>query len=308
MTRYRLHGVLPVLLGVDGRAGLWSPDKKAAANFVFLEPEQMLLLMQFMRPCTPDEAFERAGLSQRLGSMLLAPLLSLGYVREDTGTEEPYHRFDRARPGSPPPFLVELDALAPDLCRAVQEQAMSPDLVGSNQLSDGFVGTRGFGIKFRREAIPRVVSWFPGFAPFLDAALDPAVHEALAPDAADAADAAHRPAPNAFYLNVLIVPPGQGTARHIDASLGDTATYVSVLYLQVCEPAGGQLHLFDHGLPVGIVNPREGMLVHFRGDLEHGVSSRSPGASGDRISLICEHFTLAPDLLAACPFLAIDRR
>ena len=322
MTRYRIDGVLPILLSAGGRAGIWSPARKAGASFIALQPEQILLLVCFMQPSTLEEAFERAGLSPMAGKMLLAPLLSMGYVREHEGEEgdeaADFYRFGPEGSGPPTSFLATPDVLDPAQCRDLAERVMASEMIGDNPLSEGFRGTAGFAITFRRDAIPRVVAWFPELALFLERVIRDDVYRAFhgpkraageaAPGSGPEPEDRDVPRANAFHVNALIIPPGVGTRRHVDVSLGVTAKVVSVLYVQSGGPGDGQLHLFDDGLPVAVINPREGMLVHFRGDLEHGVATRSQDAEDHRISVICEHYVLPPKRLAECPFLALHRR
>jgi hypothetical protein len=110
---------------------------------------------------------------------------------------------------------------------------------------------------------------------------------------------------NAFYLNLLIVGAGEGIGRHTDATLRGPAgsatavpARVTVLYLDVPNGArGGELRLFRGPRLVGCVQPRMGMLVHFRGELEHEVSELSGDAGKARVSLVCEQYTLEPEAL-----------
>jgi 2OG-Fe(II) oxygenase superfamily len=105
--------------------------------------------------------------------------------------------------------------------------------------------------------------------------------------------------------------------RHIDATLQGpsgvpdaTPQYVSVLYLQVPERAkGGELCLMHDDAPVGEVRPREGMLLHFRGDLQHEVRPFTGGPEGARrASLVCEQYAFPPEALARIPTFRIHSK
>ena len=111
--------------------------------------------------------------------------------------------------------------------------------------------------------------------------------------------------PNAFYLNALVIPPGKGTSLHQDKTLdGRTLPmWVSVLYLETTSP-GGPLYLTEKTWPVGLVNPRPGMIVHFRGNLVHGVL-RTPLSGVVRSSLVCEQYLLTEEQIKSCPQLEL---
>lgn len=163
----------------------------------------------------------------------------------------------------------------------------------TNNLNRDFVGTRGFSVVFHRSALERVRTEFPWSGPYLDRTL--------------------RDDCNAFYLNPLQLEQGSHVAPHIDRSLRayvldvDPPLQVSVLYIDV--PAGmrgGDLVLRRRRKLLGRVTPREGLLVHFDGDLEHGIDRvDSPGL---RLSLVCEQYQLDPAQLAAAPEYRIESR
>ena len=162
-----------------------------------------------------------------------------------------------------------------------------------NNLNRDFVGTRGFSVVFHRAALPRVQAEFPWSAPFLERAL--------------------RADCNAFYFNPLQLTAGSHVAPHIDRSLRayvldvDPPLQVSVLYVEVPNAMrGGDLVLRRGRKFLGRVTPREGMLVQFDGDLEHGVDRVE--TPGQRLSVVCEQYLLAPDELGQVPEYAIESR
>lgn len=163
----------------------------------------------------------------------------------------------------------------------------------TNNLNRDFVGTRGFSVVFHGSARARVVNEFPWCEPFLARAL--------------------RADCNAFYLNPLQLQQGSHVAPHIDRSLRayvldvDPPLQVSVLYVEVPKDLrGGELVLRRGRKFLGRVPPREGMLVQFDGDLEHGVDRvDTPGL---RLSLVCEQYLLGERQLALVPEYRIESR
>ena len=117
--------------------------------------------------------------------------------------------------------------------------------------------------------------------------------------------------PNAFFLNVLLVPSGINVGRHVDATLRAQVQIdhlvpqkVSVLFLQTPkEMTGGKLNLYTSQQRVASITPMEGMLVHFRGNLEHEVttvhSDTEPKAL--RASLVCEQYVIPEHIAEQLP-------
>ena len=162
-----------------------------------------------------------------------------------------------------------------------------------NNLNRDFVGTRGFSVVVHRSALPRVQTEFPWSAPFLERAL--------------------RTDCNAFYFNPLQLTAGSHVAPHIDRSLRayvldvDPPLQVSVLYVEVPNAmCGGDLVLRRGRKFLGRVTPREGLLVQFDGDLEHGVDRVE--TPGQRLSLVCEQYLLDGHELEQVPEYAIESR
>ena len=162
-----------------------------------------------------------------------------------------------------------------------------------NNLNRDFVGTRGFSVVFHRAALPRVQAEFPWSARYLD--------QALRQDA------------NAFYFNPLQLTAGSHVSPHIDRSLRayvldvNPPLQVSVLYAEVPNGMrGGDLVLRRGKKFLGRVTPREGLLVQFDGDLEHGVDRVE--TPGQRLSLVCEQYLLDEQELEQVPEYAIETR
>jgi hypothetical protein len=185
------------------------------------------------------------------------------------------------------------DAFPADYLALLREAVQRSPWFTTNNLNRDFVGTRGFSVVFRRAALPRVRAEFPWAAPYLDRAL--------------------RADCNAFYLNPLQLTHGSHVAPHIDRSLRayvldiDPPVAVSVLYV-VVPPGmrGGELELRRGRRFLGRVRPVPGLLLEFDGDLEHAVVRVD--TPGDRLSLVCEQYYLAPDELDGVPELRVESR
>ncbi|HEU4418925.1 MAG TPA: 2OG-Fe(II) oxygenase [Planctomycetota bacterium] len=181
----------------------------------------------------------------------------------------------------------------PDYLAELRIQIRKSRYFTQNNLNRDFVGTRGFSVVFHRAALPRAQAEFPWSAPFLERAL--------------------RADCNAFYFNPLQLTAGSHVAPHIDRSLRayvldvDPPLQVSVLYVEVPKAMrGGDLVLRRGRKFLGRVTPREGLLVQFDGDLEHGVDRVE--TPGQRLSLVCEQYLLDQDELGQVPEYAIESR
>ena len=162
-----------------------------------------------------------------------------------------------------------------------------------NNLNRDFVGTKGFSVVFRRSHISTVEQKFPYFKPYLDLALQPGC--------------------NAFYLNPLQLKEGSRVDPHIDRSLRsycktvEPPAVVSVLYVRLPENMeGGELVLKSHKRQLGQIKPQANTLVYFQGDLTHSVNAvKTPG---NRLSLVCEQYSLSEAELAEIPEFTVESR
>ena len=164
---------------------------------------------------------------------------------------------------------------------------------------------------FTHEGRPSLVSRFPALLRFLELAL-------VAPELRGwpLRLLRGRPAPpNAFFLNVLAIPPGAGVGRHVDGTLQEatglpelTPAVVSVLYLQVPAGPGGRLRLFRGPRCLASISPREGTLVHFDGALSHEVEPVADSAGALRLSVVCEQYVLEPAALARVPRFRVESK
>jgi predicted 2-oxoglutarate/Fe(II)-dependent dioxygenase YbiX len=122
-----------------------------------------------------------------------------------------------------------------------------------------------------------------------------------------------RPNCNAFYLNPLLLKEGSRVDPHIDRSLRsycktiEPPMYVSVLYVRVPENMeGGELVLKAYKRQLGQIKPQMNTLVYFQGDLTHSVNAvKTPG---NRLSLVCEQYSLSDDELLEIPEFTIESR
>jgi hypothetical protein len=163
----------------------------------------------------------------------------------------------------------------------------------TNNLNRDFVATKGFSVVFQRSGLATVEQQFPYFKPYLDLALQPNC--------------------NAFYLNPLQLKEGSRVDPHIDRSLRsysktiEPPTVVSVLYVRV--PGGmegGELVLRSPKRQLGQIKPQVNTLLHFQGDLTHSVNAvKTPG---DRLSLVCEQYSLSEAELQQIPNFTIESR
>ncbi len=146
---------------------------------------------------------------------------------------------------------------------------------------------------FRRSHLPTVIDQFPYFERYLTQALE--------------SDC------NAFYLNPLLLNSGSRVDPHIDRSLRsycktiEPPAVVSVLYVSVpSDLEGGELVLRSRHRQVGQIQPQAGMLLHFQGDLTHSVNAVVKG--GDRLSLVCEQYSLEDHQLEEIPEFRLESR
>ena len=174
---------------------------------------------------------------------------------------------------------------AAELADLHQAIVTSPYLA-KNQLSQSFQDSHGFSIVFTRSGMDRVSEQFPAFTPYLQRVLKSAC--------------------NAFYLNPLVLSAGGEVSPHVDSSLGGyphqliTPALVSVLYVQVPDDlTGGELVLTLGQRPVAELQPETNTLLYFLGNLMHSVN---PVRTREcRISLVCEQYNLATDVLQTIP-------
>ncbi|NVI97501.1 2OG-Fe(II) oxygenase [Myxococcus sp. AM009] len=215
-------------------------------------------------------------------------------------------------------YITRREALPRTALHDLRTALLGSRFVARSPLMGTFQASRGFAFIFTHEGRATLEARFPFLARYLARVLDPASAKGLLPWHERLWGSRwERPVPNAFYLNLLLLEAGRGVGRHIDATLQEpsgvpdaTPRHVSVLYLQVPERArGGELRLLHHDTPVGEIRPREGLLVHFRGDLQHEVRPFTGSQEGaSRASLVCEQYAFPPEALARIPAFRIQSK
>jgi hypothetical protein len=168
-----------------------------------------------------------------------------------------------SQPFELPGLVVVDDGVArEDVVLGLRAAIAASKLPGASQLDGGFAATRGFGVACHVDAVVDAVARVPWIGPFVDVALDPRLlSRLLRPTLLERVATTILGSVNALYLNVLVVPPGAGVGRHVDATLGVATAApgddrplspraVVVLYVDVPEerqgagldgPAGGDL-------------------------------------------------------------------
>ena len=295
--KFALRGPLSLLM-FNGRLAFWSRDDPPL--LIWLDSAEAAILLQFTgAPREAAEAAKAAGMEctsevDRLIDKLVQHRMLSEQV--DACDEPFYPLYSPEIKKEDPVCLVEAKALGSQMVRDISNGLITSGLVGENAWSNHFAGTRGFGVKFRREALHTLIKLMPWTRPYFDKVLDENVARHFC--------RSEKGQPNAFYFNALVIPPGRGTSLHVDKTLAvTTPILVSVLYLETASP-GGLLYLTEKTWPVGLVNPRSGMIVHFRGNLAHGVS-RTPLSGVVRSSLICEQYFLTEEEIGSCPELEL---
>jgi hypothetical protein len=215
-------------------------------------------------------------------------------------------------------FVTHRGAMSAAKLEALREALLSSRFVARSPLMGTFQSSRGFALIFTEAGRAKLEERFPFLRDYLALVMDPASSRGLLPWRERLlGPRKERRRPNAFYVNLLLLEPGRGVGRHIDATLqepsgvpGATPEHVSVLYLNVPEGAkGGALVLSRGAQASGQVRPRPGMLVHFRGDLTHEVQPFTGGPEGaQRASLVCEQYAFEPEALARLPEFRIQSK
>lgn len=194
----------------------------------------------------------------------------------------------------------------------LQEGLFTSPFVGESPLGGTFEKSRGFALIFRADGRSEVEVRFPFLRPYLEAALDVDLHRKLLPWRERLRKTPPKKT-NAFYLNLLLLGPGDAVGRHVDATLRDVSGVpnalperVFVLYIRVPDGRGGPLCLYRHRAPVGRIQPVQGDAHLFRGDLAHEVQpfvSDAPNAL--RASLVLEQYALPDENLHLVPQLKV---
>lgn len=214
-----------------------------------------------------------------------------------------------------PEFAYIRRALAPQRLQPIREALLGSALVSRSTLAGTFEQSHGFAVTFKRPGREQLEQRFPPLKDYFAQVLgEPSVRALQSwwgrfrkhPVAV----------PNAWYMNLLLVGEGGTIGRHIDTTLGKeagkpgaTPQAVTVLYLQVPQRSGGELVISREQSIEGIIEPNEGGLLHFKGDLSHEVLAVEQLPEGARrASLVIEQYHFADDALARLPDFKLDSR
>jgi hypothetical protein len=301
--KFALKGPLSLLM-FKGRLGFWSRHESSREKLIWLDSAEAAILLQFsVAPREVAEAAKAVGVEYNSEFDQLIDKFVRNRILDEhvDACDEPFYGlYSPDIKQGDAVCLVESEGLGSQTVRDMSNGLITSGLVGENQWVGGFAGTRGFGVKFRREALDMLMKLMPWTRPYFDKILDENVARHFCTGGPEKCQ------PNAFYFNALIVPPGKGTSLHKDRSLDGQTTPIltSVLYLETTTSQGGLLYLCEKTWPVGLVNPRPGMIVHFRGDLTHGVTNTSL-SDVVRSSLVCEQYSLTDEKIGLCPQLEL---
>jgi hypothetical protein len=212
------------------------------------------------------------------------------------------------------PYVTHQDALTGPRLESLREALLASRFVARSPLMGTFQASKGFAFIFTEAGRATLLERFPFLADYLALVMDPATTRDLLPWHERLLGPRR---PNAFFLNLLVLEEGKKVGRHIDATLqepsgvpGAVPKHVSVLYLEVPTGAqGGALHLLRDDQPVGAIQPQPGLLVQFRGELQHEVQPFIGGPQGAlRASLVCEQYAFDPEALAYIPTFRIHSK
>jgi hypothetical protein len=192
-------------------------------------------------------------------------------------------------------------AFTPRYLHKLQRKILDCPYFAVNNLNRDFISTKGFSVVFRRSHLSLVEQKFPYFKLYLDRALQPEC--------------------NAFYLNPLLLTTGSRVDPHIDRSLRsyckaiDPPLIVSVLYIEVPPDLEGGELVLKRSLPghkvatkgqVGKIRPEPNTLLFFQGDLTHSINPMM--GTGNRLSLVCEQYSLEELELEEIPEFVVESR
>tara|TARA_B100000959_G_scaffold96383_1_gene102163 strand:- start:844 stop:1545 length:702 start_codon:yes stop_codon:yes gene_type:complete len=208
-------------------------------------------------------------------------------------------------------YKLYSDALEPSVCGNILQSALESPLVGKSPLNAHFAQSRGFAFTAKAAGLTKIKTTYPYLEPALRAIFNPNTQHPTQ-------RWFERPQePNAFYINVLLLPATAAVGAHIDATLAkpnEVTTlrpkFVSVLYLNsLGEQEGGELELFKGDTNIVQIRPTQGSLLRFAGHIKHGIHAFNPlEPTSVRASIICEHYHFAGTKLASIPDYKKHRR
>lgn len=214
-----------------------------------------------------------------------------------------------------PEFAYIRRALPPKELQPLRDALLGSRFVSKSTLGGTFEQSQGFAMTFKAAGRAQVEARFPLLKPYFDRVIGaPALRalQGLWPRLRKHPVAE----PNCWYLNLLLVGEGGTIGRHIDTTLGReagkpgfTPLAVTVLYLHVPQAAGGELVLSREQSIEGVIEPNEGGVLHFKGDLAHEVYPvEDLPAGAQRASLVLEQYRFDDEALARMPEFKLDSR
>jgi hypothetical protein len=214
-----------------------------------------------------------------------------------------------------PEFAYIRNALPAEKFEPIRDALLGSPLVSKSTLGGAFEQSHGFAMTFQEAGREQIEQRFPPLKDYFARVLgEPAVRTLQS----WWGKLRKKPVvvPNCWYMNLLLVGEGGAISRHIDTTLGReagvpgrTPEAVTVLYLKVPQVSGGQLEISREQKVKAFIRPREGGLLHFRGDLAHEVLPVQQLPEGaQRASLVIEQYHFADDALARLPTFKLDSR
>jgi hypothetical protein len=214
-----------------------------------------------------------------------------------------------------PEYAYIRNALPPQTLQPIREVLLGSPFVSHSTLGGAFEQSHGFAMTFQRDGREKIEQRFPPLKDYFAEVLgEPAVR------ALQSRWGRFRKKPvvipNCWYMNLLLVGEGGTIGRHIDTTLGreagvpgTTPEAVTVLYLRVPQASGGELEISREQRVKALIRPREGALLHFRGDLAHEILPVEEVPDGaQRASLVIEQYHFNDEALAKLPSFKLDSR
>ena len=176
------------------------------------------------------------------------------------------------------PHSTHSDALPSDEIKALLDTVLESPYLAESDLNEGFSGTKGFSLLFKRDQLERAKELMPSLSPYFAKVL--------------------KPKANAFFLNPLVIHGGGAVGAHADKTLSsyiDSVPYpfcVSVLYLSLPQPRTGGNIVFHRWFGRHTISPRENLLLEFPGWLKHEVTELKSESEAPRVSIVLEQYRL----------------
>lgn len=177
------------------------------------------------------------------------------------------------------PHRIRTGTLGESQLAALRAAVLESPYLAESDLNEGFTGTQGFSLLFKRDQFDRVAQLLPAFVPFLEATL--------------------KPQANAFFLNPLVIHGGGAVRAHADKTLSSYLAQVpypfcvSVLYVALPTPRTGGRLVFHRWFGRHGLQPEENLLLEFPGWLKHEVTELRSESGQPRVSIVLEQYQLS---------------